>query len=251
MLGENIRYLRKSRRISQHELSEVLGIPRTTLGDYEREKTEPNVAKLVEFAKYFDVRVDDLLRVKLQYKEENSIEDNELRILAITVDDQNEGNIELVKSKARAGYVNGFQDPEYISELPKIRIPNLPEGTYRAFEIEGDSMLPLEEGSIVICRFEESIANLKEGKSYVVISRDEGIVYKRLRVNHVSKEVVLISDNEVYLPYSIPLHDVSEIWRYQAHIGFSDQKIDRSDPVEDRLVDIQRRITSIENKLIN
>lgn len=251
MLGENIRYLRKSRKISQHELSEVLGIPRTTLGDYEREKTEPNVAKLVEFAKYFDVRIDDLLRVKLQYKEDSAIEDNELRILAITVDGQNEGNIELVKSKARAGYVSGFQDPEFVSELPKIRIPNLPEGTYRAFEIEGDSMLPLEEGSIVICRFEESLENIKEGKSYVVISREEGIVYKRLRVNNDTKEIVLLSDNEVYLPYSIDFGEVSEIWCYQAHIGFSDQKSERHDPVEERLIDIQRRIESIENNLIN
>ena len=47
MLAQNLKYLRKQFNLSQQELSEIFDIPRTTLGDYERGKTEPNVSNLV------------------------------------------------------------------------------------------------------------------------------------------------------------------------------------------------------------
>jgi hypothetical protein len=62
--------------------------------------------------------------------------------------------------------------------------------------------------------------DLKPGDTYIIISKGDGIVYKRvgnkLREN---KALKLISDNTVYEPYSIPAEDVLEIWKAKAFIS--------------------------------
>ena len=42
-LSTNLKHLRVQKKLSQSELAEKLGIARTTLGDYERGKTEPSL----------------------------------------------------------------------------------------------------------------------------------------------------------------------------------------------------------------
>ena len=61
MIAENLKYLRTKNNFSQQTLSETLGIPRTTLGDYERGKTEPNISMMLRMARLFDVTVDELI----------------------------------------------------------------------------------------------------------------------------------------------------------------------------------------------
>ena len=59
MISKNLNYLRKKNKISQQVLANAMELPRTTLGDYERGKTEPNLAMLIKLADYFEVKVDD------------------------------------------------------------------------------------------------------------------------------------------------------------------------------------------------
>ena len=50
---------------------------------------------------------------------------SKIRVLATTVNIENEENIELVSEKAKAGYANGFSDPEFIKTLPAFQLPFL------------------------------------------------------------------------------------------------------------------------------
>src|SRR5690606_251955 len=103
-----------------------------------------------------------------------------VRVLSITVDEEDRENIELVPVKASAGYLNGYADPEFIRELPRFHLPIFKQGTYRAFELKGDSMLPLQPGTIVVGEFVEDWKNIKPGETYIIISKSEGVVYKRV-----------------------------------------------------------------------
>ena len=143
-----------------------------------------------------------MVRKDLQKEDYEIIRNKHMRVLAITVDKDNNENIELVESKAQAGYLDNFNDPEFISELPKIYFPMIPEGTFRGFEIRGDSMLPMEPGNIVICSYVENISDIKDDKTYVVISMEGGIVYKRLKVMKNQNSLLMISDNTAYEPYT-------------------------------------------------
>ena len=249
MLAENLKYLRKKRQISQQQLAEILSIPRTTLGDYERGHTEPNVQTIIEMARYFDVDLDSLLTKKLSLQDLEIIRQKDLRVLAISVDPYNKQNIEFVSAKATAGYLQSFQDPEYIQELPKLYFPSIPEGTYRAFEIQGESMLPLHSGSVVICSYIESLDYLKNERTYVIATHLDGIVYKRILKNPDGQSLTAISDNPTYPPYKIAYRDIAEIWSYYAHISFTDTKQAIDDAIDEKLSDIQKKVTYIKEHL--
>jgi SOS-response transcriptional repressor LexA len=94
------------------------------------------------------------------------------------------------------------------------------QGTYRAFEITGDSMLPLQSGTIVVGEYLSNWNDVKPGDTYVVISKNDGIVYKRIgnRIKE-NKTIKLISDNPVYEPYSIESDELLEIWKAKAYIS--------------------------------
>lgn len=249
MLGKNIRYLRKKHRISQQELADKLDTARTTLGDYERGNTEPNIATLIELAKIFEVSVDDLLKTDLNHQDYEIMRSKHVRILAISVDQDKEGNIELVDTKAEAGYLESFQDPEYIRDLPRIGFPNIPTGTFRGFEISGDSMLPIEPGSIIISEYVEDFQSVRDDKTYIIVSKHEGLVYKRVKKLQDENQLLLISDNSYYPPYTIDFEEIAEIWQYYAHLSFSDSKILFNNMVEEKLNEIQGQLRTIEEKV--
>ena len=73
---------------------------------------------------FFHQSIDRLLNQRIDFDELEIARADTLRVLAITMDQDQRQNIELVYSKAEAGYLDGFQDPEFISELPKMYIPN-------------------------------------------------------------------------------------------------------------------------------
>jgi len=245
LLAQNIKTLRNKAGWSQQVLADQLGMGRSTLAEYERGKTEPNIDTLIKLTELFNISLDQLICKNLLAESYEIIKNKDLRVLAITVDRDKKGNIELVDTKAEAGYLESAQDPEYIRELPRIWFPSIPEGTYRGFEIQGESMLPMEPGSIVICAYIEKLSELKDNRTYVVVSRQEGLVYKRVRVNQSRKSLTLTSDNELYAPYEISFTDIREIWQYYAHLSFSDSKQLLDNMLEDKLTDIQKKVTEM------
>lgn len=250
MLGDNLKYLREVKKISQQQAADALGLPRTTMGDYERNHTEPNIDMLCKIARYFNVRLDDLLQHQLDQVKTFETADRDLKILAVTVDNLHKQNIELVDVKAEAGYLQSFQDPQYIRQLPRMFIPRLPHGNLRAFEIHGDSMLPVESGSIVIGQYVEKLNEIKDNQLYIVIHKLEGIVFKRLKILKEKKEIQLISDNTLYDPYLIPFNQVGEIWQYKAHLNFGDLKTTVDRMMDDRLIDLQKKVNQIYKKIV-
>jgi hypothetical protein len=110
----------------------------------------------------------------------------------------------------------GYADEEFIDELNTFTLPMLGSGHYRAFEIIGDSMLPTPTGSIIVGQKIDSLADVKQHSTYIVVSRNEGIVYKRVSMSTKSKaKVTLTSDNPSFQPYNVNAEDVLEIWQAQ------------------------------------
>lgn len=250
MLGANLKYLRESKQLTQGELANLFEIGRTTYINYEKENSDPSSSLLLKIANYYNINTHDLLVEDLgaplfYQKTENtdSILAENIRVLPITVKDTQKQNIEFVPAKAIAGYVVGMKEENYISELPRFYLPKLPEGTYRAFEIEGDSMPPIQEGFIVIGRFVEHARALKNGTRYVLAIRNEGVVFKKVISEITDKEqLILASDNAEYQPYTVPIKEVLEAWEFVAYIGFPN-KVDVSYFMLDKLSNIEQQLS--------
>lgn len=61
VFSEQLKDLRKTKGLTQKEVSEKIGIARGSYGNWERGKREPNIEMLVKLADYFDVSLDYLL----------------------------------------------------------------------------------------------------------------------------------------------------------------------------------------------
>ncbi len=223
IVSENIKFLRKREGLTQEQMAERLKIKRSLLGAYEEGRADPRINNLVKFSEIFHVSIDRLINVNLAESHEHKRtgkdrEPRDLKVLTITVDRGNRENIELVPQKAAAGYLNGYADPEFIEELPKFRLPMLSDqATYRAFEISGDSMLPLKDGAIVIGRYVEHPDDIVKDRTYILVTAGEGIVYKRIYKD--GSRLILVSDNKIYDPYEIDTADILEIWEATAYIS--------------------------------
>ncbi|HWK02705.1 MAG TPA: LexA family transcriptional regulator [Puia sp.] len=213
--GQNLKYLRKLRGWTQEEFAVKLGIKRSLLGAYEEERAEPRIEVLEIVGDMFKLTLDELLRKELSDSKGSYLSKRRAQKL---VSASNE--IQLVPVKAAAGYLAGYADPEFLDELNTFTLPMLAPGTYRAFEIVGDSMLPTPSGSVIVGEKVEDLEEVKSNQTYVVVSRNEGIVYKRVMKNNKSRtKLTLVSDNTAYQPYNVNADDVLEVWKAQMVIS--------------------------------
>lgn len=232
-LGSNIKYLRNRKGLTQEAIAGSFGISRSTLNNYENAVVlNPTADILVMISKYFNVSVDVLLKTDLTKFSDRQMEDLEkgydvyttgskLRVLATTVDSNNNENVELVSVRAKAGYTSGFGDVEFLKKLPVFQLPFLSrEKKYRTFQISGDSMLPVPDKSYVIGEYVQNLNDVKDGQAYIIVTLDDGVVFKMAH-NQIkkNKSLLLSSLNPLYEPYDISVNKVKEAWKFTHYIS--------------------------------
>ncbi|MCX8019843.1 MAG: LexA family transcriptional regulator [Chitinophagaceae bacterium] len=207
--NRNLKYLRRLRGWTQEEFAKKLGIKRSLLGAYEEERAAPRIDVLETACDMFKLTLDEILRKDLSETSGNYLAKRRALKLA-----GERAEIAFVPVKAAAGYLAGYADPDFIDELNTFTLPMLTPGNYRAFEIVGDSMLPTPSGSIVVGEKINDPESLKNNTPCIIVSRTEGIVYKRIQKNPRQKnKFTLISDNPSYYPYTISADEILEIWQ--------------------------------------
>ena len=220
LVNKNLRFLRKEYGYTQSEFAQKIGVKRPSIGAYEENRAEPKIATLRIIADIFNITLEQLINqdLELQFQQRGivrgkDVSANRLRVLTVTVNNENEENIEFVQQKAAAGYTNGFADTEYLSNLPHLNLPMASYGTHRAFEIQGDSMLPVESGSVIVGKYVEDWLQIRDDSTYIVVTKTEGLVYKRVK-NLIAqqKELMLQSDNRSYSTYCARIEDILEVW---------------------------------------
>lgn len=222
----NLKYLRKIKSLTQSDFANKIGISRPIIGSYEEGRAEPKLATLQNISHFFKVSIDDILEKDLSLQKsiaKKKFENNDVRVLPIIVNEKQEERITIVPVKASAGYLNGFSDPEFIEELPKFYLPfsEFSQGTHRAFQIQGESMKPIASDSYILAEYLENWSWIQNGECYVLITKEDGIVYKRV-FNHlnVTQSLELKSDNPEYETYFIDGNQLLEVWKAKAFLSF-------------------------------
>lgn len=239
--GNNVKFLRVRQKRTQENLAESLSMTRSKLNCIETGQTKsPSVEDLLKFSAHFKMSLDTLIKIDLSKLGELKLRELEagndvyikggnLRVLAITVDKENNENVEYVPIKTKAGYRSGYNDPEYIAKLPKYSLPNVPkQGTYRIFPTVGDSMLPIPENSDVTGKYVEDWHSIKPNTPCIIILKDQQDFVFKLLTFQKDKTLTLKSLNPTYQPYTVLATDVLEIWEFHS---FSSQNF--PEPVSD------------------
>mgnify|MGYP003636406880 CR=1 FL=1 len=261
--GKNIQLLRKRRNLSQADLSKELQIKRSSLSGYEIGNTEPNFENLLKFSDFFNISIDKLLKsdlnrlsgVYLSQLEQGidvDITGGKLRVLATTIDSENNENIELVPVRAKAGYTSGYGDPDFIKVLPTFQLPFLDRNKkFRTFQISGDSMPPVSNNSWVTGEFIQNWKTIKDGYPYIVVTENEGVVFKVLyKQFDKNQSLLLCSTNPIYEPYEINVNEILEIWKFVNYISeeMPEPNLSR-DQLNGTMMNLHKEIREIKNTL--
>lgn len=254
VFSDNIRSLRAKKEITQQDVADTLIITRSRYVSYEDGRSEPPIEVLVKISKFFNISIDLLLTVdirKYPLEEMMNLPDNRI-LFPVIVDELGNNSIEIIPQKASMGYLSGYSDPEYIESLQRITLPFLTNGKYRAFPAQGDSMPPFKDGSFIIGKYVEDIQDLKVNRSYIFVTLNDGISYKRFKA-HKKKSIEVSADNSFYKPYEIPLGEIVEIWQYATGIFPEDFEPDNLDNynLKDMFLEIRKDIKQLDEKISN
>lgn len=250
LFSDNIRHLRIKKEVSQQYVADSLSISRDRLAKYEEGKSQPPFEILIKLSHYYHVSIDLLLTAdirKVNIDGLMKLDDNRI-LLPIVVDTKGANIIEIIPHKAKAGYLNGYSDPEFVESLQHISLPFLGTGKFRTFPVEGDSMPPHKDGSFIVGRYVENERDVRDGRTYVLLTKNEGIVYKRLkRID--KRNFMLISDNNFYEPYPLQISEILEIWEYAGSIATKEFEPDDLEPqsIRELLYGIREEVKALKH----
>jgi transcriptional regulator with XRE-family HTH domain len=206
-----LRKLIEASGLDKTKIAAGASISRTTLNDI-LGGSIPKITTLMGLARILNTTVAELIGEQIREVKE---------IHTITIDTTNEELIVTVPAKARAGYLKGYNDPEYIENLPITILPEkkFKATTTRGFEISGDSMEPTfrDKDTIYGTFVEQSEwkgsvgTGKKEDRVYILVTTD-GIIIKRLMNIPEAECFICTSDNAKYRPFKLQYKSITEIW---------------------------------------
>jgi transcriptional regulator with XRE-family HTH domain len=262
-LAANILFLRKRKNRTQDDVAIAINLKRPTYTGIEKGKSLPTIDGLIGLSNYFSISLDTLLKVNLSNLSEFQLSElergndvfirgSQLRVLSKTTDKRDFENIELVQEKAKAGYTTGFADPEYIDDLPKFQLPFLSKNKkFRSFQISGDSMLPIPEGSWITGEYIQDWHLIQSGKAYIILTVNDGIVFK-IADNLIQNEGLLrlYSLNPIYQPYDVPVIDIKEVWKFINYISSDIPEYNNSgDNLNQKIIELSREVNAIKHQI--
>jgi phage repressor protein C with HTH and peptisase S24 domain len=218
------------------ELSESIGILQTNFNDIKQGRRSITTHALTQFKTIYPfIDLNYILTGQgkpyiekpiptIQEPDTSYITGKNTRVVAITQDSRGNENIELVQSKAAASYIDNLQEPEFIGKLPKLFIPTgqLQGGTFRGFEVKGNSMEPtLQSGSIVIGRYIDNWTSIKDDWIYIIVTNEAVLVKRCLNRIEARQQLYLKSDNYEYEARNIDITDVREVWFLKAELRYN------------------------------
>ncbi|PQJ31256.1 DNA-binding protein [Nonlabens arenilitoris] len=203
---------------TQSEFAELLGAGSTT-ADIERGKKKITGKIVTELLRQF--HINPLWLYGSSYnKHLETTASTTPKIISLDTNDRE--NMIMVPIKASAGYASNVLDTDWYQDLPafNIPLPQYKEGSFRAFQVRGDSMLPvLQPAEWVMGKSVESVRQANDNRIHVVVTADT-VVVKKLRKSEISDLVNLISLNRDYPVIEQPISEIKELWEVNSKLSF-------------------------------
>ncbi|MBX3102668.1 MAG: helix-turn-helix domain-containing protein [Bacteroidetes bacterium] len=207
--------------LNQQAFAEKLDISQSAVSQVLRDKTKLSFDTLQKIAEVYEVNLNWLVAGQGSMFPQAAAAAPPGGILAVTVDSQDDPNIVLVPVKAQAGYVSQRLEPTYLQQLPAFSLPmeRFRQGTYRGFEVAGDSMEPtLFQGDLLICSYVEQVNYLRDMHLYIFVTPGDVLVKRPRNLLRSHGYMELLSDNDFYPPIQLAPEDLQEVWQVYARL---------------------------------
>lgn len=193
-----IKQVRENKKMTQEELSVILGVSRSALGLWEQGRREPPQESLIKIANYFKVSVDYLLgRTDFKNQDRNTFSPDE--IIPINAFRQ----IPLLGSASCGELLFAEQNIEEYISFPANMLNG---GDYFALRVKGDSMVDagLIDGAILIIQRQSTCDN--GAIALVCVDKDDATVK---RVFFAGAQIELVPENRKYPRKSYPSKQIT------------------------------------------
>ena len=155
--------------------------------------------------------------------------------------------IPLVSKDARASYLRGFSNPEYIKTLDEYHIPGYENDNYRMFELQGDGMNPtLYSSEIAITRKISNYKSIEDNSLVVCVFRKDLIPRRFEKIPGNESEFLAKCDNPDYDNLKLKYRDLNEVWLIEGKItnNFLKSGYDLF-----RIISIEKNLKDLNHKL--
>lgn len=160
-------------------------------------------------------------------------------VITVTVDKNGDDNTVFVPLPAQAGYPSKFNEAIFLEQLIPYKIPGFDNGSFRAFEVSGNSMTPsYGHRDVVVCSLVDRWEVLKPWETYVIIT-SENVLLKRLPsvIKDRRGSIELHSDNSsAYPPYELPISELMQLWMVRGYVSTNPPS--RPDRLMERLQEV-------------
>ncbi|TCI92290.1 S24 family peptidase [Tenacibaculum sp. M341] len=262
-ISDRIAAIRDKFNLNNFSMSKKIGVTGTTVdsivngrpqSDGSRKKTKPGYDVLTSIINEFNINPDYLFgKSSIMLRDSNLYNSNYTGTPQVvsTGSDGNE-NVIFVPTQARAGYLDGYGDIEYIEKLPTFHMPRLSNGSFRCFEVQGNSMVrTFFDGDLVFGKYVEDLYDIKDGRVYVIVSKNDGIVLKRV-INRIEErgKLILKSDNKDgnFPTYTINADEIMEVWYVTM---YASKQMPEPVDIYDRLHDLESQLVALQEQINN
>jgi phage repressor protein C with HTH and peptisase S24 domain len=221
-VNQRIKSLLKQKKISISSLAKEFGMPQTSLSDQINKEKMLKVSTISAIiSKFNDISEEWLLTGKGAMLKNNQTNENingNTGIVGnnettasehVCADRQNEGDfVSLYDVSAAAGY--GTFDEMITAEkiIGKYYIPDFKNIDWMIY-VKGSSMYPkYSSGDIIACRVLKESRFIQWGKVYVVATREQGLLVKRLKESENKDCLKAVPDNPDYDAFDIPKDEI-------------------------------------------
>lgn len=165
-----------------------------------------------------------------------------------TVDNTGNDNVVMVPVEAQLDYLSGYNNPDFIRRLPTYNIPKLSSNSFRAFEVNGNSMAPtVAHGDVIFAEWTEKFTDIIDDTVYVIISKREGVLVKRI-INCIEQHNYIIAksdsliNQQQYPNIKIPSTDIIELWQAKMYLNTN---LENPQSIWDRITSIEMAIEDL------
>jgi len=212
--GKNIKKIRSVKGLSQQAFADIFNMKRGTLGAYEEGRSEPKIDTVIKIANYFSINIDDILTQELTVNQLLRFKGD---LMSYTDDLTHDicPDIPYIIEEVKTDYVKLYNNPSFISELPKIKLPVDSTKEYRAYLVTNLEMTTQDRGFYpkdIVLGVKTPISKLKDLNtgSLVLALVNNQLIFRRL---YFSKDTLILRAAHKNIDdLSFKISDVKELW---------------------------------------
>lgn len=202
-ISSNLKKLTAKRGLTQQKLSDLTGIPPSTLSGYFAKRSTPNAGTLQKIADALKVKKSD---IDSRYLQTNNIAVLGMHYIKVPIVGTIACGTPITAEQNIEGYTHELFDEE-------------PKGNLFALRCKGDSMEPLiPDGAIVLINEQPTVED--DEIAAVLVDDDTEATLKKVKHTHDGQVMLLPINTEKYDPILLNKENPGRILGKAIHVGF-------------------------------